>query len=347
MRYQFVCGFGIIAAICSAGTPTASAEDRPSTWPNQVFAPYVDVALWPPFDFSATAKQHGVKYYTLAFITAQQKKPCWGGYAQYNTVDSDFHRQIKERIAAVRHLGGDVMVSFGGAAGTELAMAHQDVAKLTAAYRSVIDAYALRCIDFDIEGAALADKNSIERRWQAIAALQANAEKRRERLTVWLTLPVLPSGLTDEGVAVVAAAIRHGVDIGGVNVMAMNYGDSAAPNPEGRMGDYTIQSATNTARQLQSLYGRRKGEAEIWQMIGVTPMIGMNDVTTEVFHQTDAKKLLAFAQENRIGKLSIWSLPRDRPHKNGAIQRVGPKFSSVEQEPFEFSQLLKAYRTSR
>ena len=323
------------------------AAESPDAWPDQAFSPYVDVTLWPPLDISATAKQHGVKHYTLAFIKAHEQTPCWGGHAQYNTTDSEFHQLIKARIAAVRELGGDVTVSFGGAAGVELAIAHKDVEALTTAYQHIIDAYELRCLDFDIEGTALSDKESIDRRSHAIAALQRRAAKDRKALTVWFTLPVLPSGLTNDGLAVVKSALEHGVEVAGVNVMAMNYGDSAAPNPKGRMGDYAIESAKNTALQLRQIYGRRKSEEQIWRMIGVTPMIGRNDVKTEVFDQTDAKQLLAFAQEKCIGRLSIWSLNRDRPHEQGAIGRVGPTFSSIKQQPLEFSHIFKAYPESR
>ena len=61
------------------------------------------------------------------------------------------------QITGVRALGGDVVVSFGGASGQELAEVITDVAALQRPIRSVIDAYGLTHIDFDIEGAASAD----------------------------------------------------------------------------------------------------------------------------------------------------------------------------------------------
>ena len=57
--------------------------------------------------------------------------------------------------------------------------------------------------------------------------------------------------------------------------MAMDYGDSAAPNPAGKMGYYAIQAVTNTRTQALSagLTGAK---------YGVIPMIGINDVMSEV-----------------------------------------------------------------
>ena len=56
----------------------------------------------------------------------------------------------------MRAHGGDVVVSFGGAAGLELAAAYsragRTAADLEKAYQKVIDCYALTYVDFDIEG---------------------------------------------------------------------------------------------------------------------------------------------------------------------------------------------------
>ena len=78
-------------------------------------------------------------------------------------------------------------------------------------------------------------------------------------------------------------------------------------------------------------------------MIGVTPMIGLNDVTTETFTQQDAEQLLAFAHQRGLGELSMWSLNRDRPNAAGVITWVEPTSSSIFQQPFEFSLTFNAF----
>ena len=125
--------------------------------------------------------------------------------------------------------------------------------------------------------------------------------------------------------------------------MAMDYGDSAAPNPQGKMGDYAIAAATSLFSQLQTLYGMTKSESQLWGMIGVTPMIGLNDVTTEVFDQQEARELMAFAQQKGIGRIAMWSLNRDQQNASGKISYVDTTSSSIVQRRLEFVQIFKAF----
>lgn len=43
------------------------------------------------------------------------------------------------------------------------------------------------------------------------------------------TLPVLPAGLTADGVKLLESCVKHGVRVDVLNIMTMDYGDSAAP----------------------------------------------------------------------------------------------------------------------
>lgn len=323
--------------------PGNTLPDAPA-WPAQHFAPYVDMTLYPTYNLVSAAQNQGIKFFTLAFIVADpQGQPAWGGYSEYRVNGGEYDTLMKQQIAGVRNLGGDVMVSFGGASNHELAEVITDVEALKAAYRSVIDAYKLTHIDFDIEGGASANKAAIDRRSQAIAALQQEAAAAGKTLSVWFTLPVLPTGLTPDGLYSVQSAVRYGVNIAGVNIMAMDYGGSAAPNPQGRMGDYAIQAATSLHSQLAAVYGAAKTDAQLWAMVGVTPMIGVNDVITEVFDQQEARELLAFAEAKGIGRLSMWSLNRDRQNPNGALLYPETTSSSIVQQPFEFSLLFASF----
>lgn len=329
----------------ATGTVTLTvAEAVASAWPGRVFAPYVDATLWPTFDFVAVARNQGVKYFTLAFITADpSNRPAWGGYAEYAVTGTDFDTTMRANVATLRTLGGDVAVSFGGAAGRELAEVVTNVTTLAAAYRSVIQAYGLTHIDFDVEGAATADKASVDRRNQAIATLQAEAAAAGKELHVRYTLPVLPTGLTPDGLYVLQSAKKYGVAVGVVNGMAMDYGDSAAPNPQGRMGDYAIQVGQSLFDQITQVWGTTLSEAQRWKMVGLTPMIGMNDVQTEVFDQQEAREVRDWATRTNIGLLSFWSLNRDRQSPNGALNYVDLNSSSLLQTPFEFSLIFNPF----
>ncbi len=228
----------------------------------------------------------------------------WEGGAEYTLYD---------QIDALRSLGGDVMVSFGGAANTPIEAACGSVPDVLAQYNRVINTLELTRIDFDIEGSWVADPVSIARRSEAIAALQAQQAAAGKALHVWYTLPVLPSGLTADGVAVVQDAIDHGVVLDGVNVMTMDYGDGAAPNPDGAMGAYGIDAITALHEQLTTLYNGARTDAELWAMVGSTPMIGQNDVQSEFFTVDDAASTRAFAETKGVGMLGMWSINRDHP----------------------------------
>ena len=132
---------------------TVVAPATASNWPAHVFAPYVDMTLYPTYNLVTAMQTAGLKYFTLAFIVADSNNaPAWGGYSTYEVNGGTFDQSIRTEISQVRQLGGDVSVSFGGENGQELAQAITSVSALTAAYQQVITAYGLTHIDFDIEG---------------------------------------------------------------------------------------------------------------------------------------------------------------------------------------------------
>ncbi|MEW5734097.1 MAG: Ig-like domain-containing protein, partial [Thermodesulfobacteriota bacterium] len=324
---RFLAALILSAVLCLAAALPAGAQTSEG-FPEKVFAPYVDVTNWPTFSISDTYQQTGQKYYTLAFITAgADHAPSWGGVVG---MDQDWYR---DEIEYIRSQGGDVIVSFGGANGTELALAHTNIAELTAAYQSVIDRYGLTWVDFDIEGFAVGDKTSVDRRNKAVKALQdANPE-----LRVAFCLPVLPQGLTADGVYVLTNAKQNGVRIDVVNVMAMDYGDWAAPNPDGHMGQYAVDAAQSTRAQLQ--------QVGINAAVGVTPMIGQNDTPTEVFGLADAEVLVAWANEpaqaDWFGLLAFWSANRDNNGCPGGSAQPG--CSGVLQDDFAFTEIFGGF----
>lgn len=313
--------------------PTSAPAGRGAAY---AFAPYVDTAQRQ--DLGAAARSAGARYVTAAFmLSAGGCSPVWNGSA-----DPAFAANLKAGLADLRAAGGDAVASFGGANGTELAQACPDVAGLKAAYKSVIDEYGFTHVDFDIEGAATGDTASVDRRSQALAQLQSGYAAQGKTLTVSLTLPVLPSGLTQEGLAIVDSAARNGLKIGVVNVMAMDYGDWAAPSPAGKMGTYANQSAQSLHDQLKTVYPDL-ADAQLWAMVGITPMIGVNDTQDEVFSVADARTVAAFAAQHHIGRVAMWSLTRDQQCPGGAAAWASATCSSVVQAPYAFSNAFEAF----
>ncbi|MER6137220.1 cellulose binding domain-containing protein [Streptomyces sp. NPDC001815] len=310
-------------------TPTPTGTTGGGTADSAGFAPYVDTSLHPAFDLLAHSAATGVKEYTLAFVTdGGGCTPEWGGVTD---LGSD---AVAAQIGALRAEGGDVRVSFGGAAGSELALNCPTADALAAAYGKTVDAYGLTKLDFDVEGGALPDKAANTRRAKAIAQLQ----REHPDLDVSFTLPVMPEGLTQDGVDLLADARSHGVGIDTVNIMAMDYG----PAYSGDMGTYAEQAATATQAQIRGVLGL--SESAAWKTVAVTPMIGVNDVTTEIFGVDDATQLVDFARTKGIGRLSMWSATRDKQCPGGTKPSADATCSSVLQDTHAFSKALAAYK---
>ena len=326
-----------IARATATGTITTDDIATPpagttAQWGSSFFAPYVDMAGWPVPDLLALSKATGTSLMTLGFLQADPAgNPSWGGYAVLTPNSTNEQAlAINSSIAKFRAAGGDVMISLGGVAGTSVAQSYAarglSAQALANAYAGVMDTYGVTHLDFDIEGAAIADTASINLMSSALKLLQQS----RPQVKIWYTLPVLPQGLTTDGLNVVQAALTAGVKLDGVNVMAMDYGEGPAPTsgPNAQtMGTYAIRSAESTYAQLSALY-TKNGQTFTWKQIGVTPMIGVNDITTEVFTVADAQALQTFATAKGLGMLSLWSLDRDNPGPLGQLSNYASGTSS-------------------
>ena len=293
------------------------------------FAPYADLSLYPLYALSSQAATEGTKFFNLAFITSSGAcNPEWGG------VTALTDPSITSDIASLRTAGGDVRVSFGGASGVELAQSCTSSSALAAAYQKVITAFSLKYIDFDVEGAAVADAASVNLRNQAIATLEAN----NPGLKVSYTLPVLPTGLTSEGVNVLSSAKNNNVSLDAVNIMAMDYGASFP----GDMATLAEQAATATAGQIQSVW-TSLSQTQALTKVAVTPMIGVNDVSSETFSVADASALASWAKAKGLAWLSFWSATRDLQCAGGAQTYASATCSSVAQSAGAFGQAMSAY----
>ena len=322
-------GAALTGLVMARAQPTVSPGPG---FPAHYFAPYVDTSLGTPVNLTQTAQQDGDKFFTLAFILSGGSgcQAMWNGVT---SVDSGFYASD---INSLRGMGGDVAISFGGAAGIELGQQCGDVASLQAAYQSVIDNYQVTHLDFDIEGAAVADPTSIDRRNKAIAGL----ERANSGLFVSYTLPVLPTGLTQDGINLLQNAVGNGVHVSVVNIMTMDYGGGFPPN---QMGQNAIQAGQSLFNQLQSIFPSASS-SQLWAMEGNTPMIGVNDVQPEVTTLQDAQTITTWAEQNGITELAMWSVGRDQPCPGGQTGgSASATCSGVSQQPLDFSRVFNAF----
>jgi chitinase len=330
---------------------TPAAEAKSDAVP--VYSPYVDVTNTPTYPFQLPSSNPVSSVY-LAFVVSDKEEACTPSWGTFYTLDAaEGGLDLDARTAQLRSQGGSVMISYGGQANTELAVDCTDPAKLQQAYLEPIQRYHATAIDLDIEGANLADAAANKRRATAIAAVQKKLAAEKKPLKVWMTLPVAAYGLTPEGMAAVEAMLKGGVELAGVNAMTMDFGPG-----EGAAHDMigTIErSLVATQAQVQTMWraaGLPSSPAAAWGHVGATPMIGVNDVTTERFTTKDAHELAKFVRQRGIPRVSAWSLNRDS-QCGGAFAKVGElsnTCSGVEQKPLEFTKIfagLKGTKTAQ
>jgi hypothetical protein len=286
-------------------------------------APYVDMTNNQEGMLDQAA-QAGLKAFTAAFVIGSGCTPIWGDTLPVTndpTVTADITRAESE--------GAQPIVSFGGEAGIELAQSCPNLSQLVAAYQSVINTLHVNHIDFDIEGAAIADTATNNLRFQAINQLEAN----NPGLVVSVTIPTFPTGPDSNGQAFLQQAAQDGTRINVVNVMAMDYYGGFDP---GNMGTYAVEAAQDTLSFLQTVF-----PGATYSMVGVTPMIGQNDDPAEVFSEANAQTLVSFAKQNHLGRLAFWSVDRDQPC-SGSVSGL-PQCSEISQQPLDFTNIFDQY----
>ncbi|MET1087457.1 MAG: chitinase [Arthrobacter sp.] len=334
------------AAACTPAPPEHNAQQAgtdPTGPTPRWFGGYLDVTLGPSLGL-LDQPPGGTVTTVLSFIGADPDMPCqpsWDGF--YDLEQAGAKLDLDKQLKTFRDAGNDVAISFGGQLATELAAACTDGDALVSAYAAVITKYGLDILDFDIEGEGLADHPAAKRRAAAIARLQA-ARPPDTPLKVWLTLPVSTDGLTSEGKASVSIMLEAGVELAGVNIMIMNFGPLA---PGQTMLAAGISAAEATHRKLTALFekvGQPLDAAALWNRIGITPMIGTNDVKGQVFTLADAKGLNSFALARGVGRISMWSLNRDTGCNSSSREQrengVANNCSGVPQEPGMFAKVL-------
>ncbi|GAB2647290.1 chitinase [Saccharopolyspora gloriosae] len=296
-------------------------------------APYYMPLDNAPQDITEAIEASGQKDYIFAFVLAPDAGSCtptWDGKPGQE-VETD--TAVKEKADAVRAAGGDLSVSFGGYNGIDLGAACPDSASLADAYQQVIDKYGLTHIDLDVEGDDLGDVPGETKRFEAIKSLKQN----NPDLHVTLTLPTTTVGLNDAGKAEIQRAKDIGAEIDLYKVMDFDYG-----GPADDMANSAIGVAEAVHEQIRELHPELD-DAAAYARTGVILMNGHTDQPSELFTQDTFRAVLDYAKQHRLGRLSYWSMNRDRVCTEEGGWADG-KCSSVEQQPYEFTQIFAEYQ---
>ncbi|MFC1401179.1 MULTISPECIES: carbohydrate binding domain-containing protein [Streptacidiphilus] len=270
--------------------PTSSA----ATGSVYSVAPYVDMSNGQEGMLDTAITGHGLKAYTAAFVLGEGCTQIWG-----DTLPIGADSYTDPLIAKAKSEGASVIVSSGGSAGEPLAWTCSTQSSIDAGYQAIINDYGVTQLDFDVEGAAVADTAAAARQMQAMKDLKAS----NPGLQFSMTLPVLASGLTNDGINILKAAKTAGIKIDVVNIMTMDYYSGTGTE----MGQGSVAAAQATLAQMQAV-----DSSYTYANLGITPMIGKND-DGSTFTLADAQTVESFAVQHSVGRLAFWSVDRDQP----------------------------------
>ena len=151
----------------------------------------------------------------------------------------------QQDVAPMQASDGHATVSINGATEPDAALTAPDAVSLEAAYQSAIDQHHSTSINFDIEGSAALDQNSISLRDHALVDLEAA----NPDLKVAFTVTAQPTGLDANALSVLQSAKDDGVRIDVVKILVDHFGQSA----DGNSHTALISAVTAAEKQLADL----------------------------------------------------------------------------------------------
>ncbi len=328
----------LVALLTSMSFIPTIAHAAAKPLPARVFAPYFEA--WTGENPATLAQQSGAKYLTFAFLQTASKGSCtvlWNGDAGMPVSQGVFGNDIN----TLRARGGDAIPSFGGYTadhtGTEIADSCTDVSKIAAAYQSVITTYDVSRLDMDIEVEALDNAAGIDRRNKAIKLTQDWAAANGRNVQFSYTLPTTPTGLAPSGLAVLRNAVANNARVDVANLMTFDYYDGK----QHQMAEDTKTAAQGLVNQLATLYPG-KTQQQLWAMVGVTEMIGVDDYgPSETFQLADGRTVLDWAIAKGINTLSFWALQRDNGNCPGGS--AADNCSGIAQKTWEFTGIFAPF----
>ncbi len=300
--------------------PTGGTTTPPTGVAGEQVAPYLYEGWGNPPDPRTVQNATGVRWFTMAFILSNGTcNPQWdGGRALTGGVD-------QSTINSIRAGGGDVMPSFGGASGNKLERSCTTPATLAGAYQRVINAYALRAIDIDIETDAYADGAIQQRTVDALKIVRAS----NPGLHIYVTFPSGPSGPDN---TMIGRAAASGFAADGWSIMPFDFGGAGQ-----NMGTLTVQATEGLKNRLVAAFGYSADTA--YRHSGISSMNGITDVQ-ETVTQANFQTILAYAQQHHLARLTFWSVNRDRPCTGG----VADSCSGIGQAAWDFTRIFAQYR---
>lgn len=195
-------------------------------------------------------------------------------------------------MAEVRKNGGELTISFGGAAGCESAtgvrgsggepaLAGGTPYEIMKRYADPIKRYNFNYADFDIEGKFNEDYNTYSLRNQAIVLLQKEFPNLKISFTVM--------GWIDPSVNMIKDALNRGVKIDSLNLMTMNYGP-----PQD-----LVQPCLNSLEIAHKIFPTLN--------IGFIPLLGLDDPKINTYTLQNHRQILSTIKTKNMSYVKTFS----------------------------------------
>jgi chitinase len=327
MGWQAPIGASLLCLVicCLLGTVATAAPASASSQPVEMAAPYEYLGWGDPQAPTSVMAATGIRDLTLAFILSHGScNPEWDG--QRPLLGGSDQRTIE----SIRAAGGEVVVSFGGWSGKKLGSSCKSPAALAAAYEKVIADYSLQAIDIDIEHGEFTSKKVRKRVIEALAIVQAQDSG----LEISITFGTEETGPEADGRSLIEDAAAIGFQPTVWTIMPFDFGPALTD-----MGDASITAVEDLARDLVGAYGITPAAA--YQHAGISSMNGETDEQSETVSIEDFETMLAFAQQNHLGRFTFWAVNRDRPCAGG--ENAGEDCSGIPQQPYAFTDVIARY----
>ncbi|MEU0937087.1 carbohydrate-binding protein [Embleya sp. NPDC005971] len=284
-------------------------------------APYLMPLDNDPPDAGAVMDATGLKAFQLAFILAPNGGGCtptWDG-----TKPTSTDTAVAGVIAAIRAKGGDVSASAGGYGGTKLGQTCGTPEATAAAYQQVIDKYALKALDFDLEEPEYENAAAIRNEIGAARIIQ----QRNPGIYLSVTTAATADGTGWFGKQMLNEAKAQGFVPDNFSIMPFDGGFNGAAAQ--------TSALTNFNTILRNTFGWDTATAYAHE--GISQMNGRSD-TGEYFYQADFQAVYDYAISHHMARFTNWSVNRDRqctpPDNNGKTSGV---CSSVPQAAWDFT----------
>ena len=100
-------------------------------------------------------------------------------------------------------------------------------------------------------------------------------------------------------------------------------------------GEAIIGYGEEAVEELRKIWPSKSTD-ELYAMLAITPMIEMNQVG-RTFHRASALRLVAWAKEKNLGRLSFWKLTRS------CINQPKSECSNIDQRDAQFVEIFQQF----